>query len=428
VGGAGGSKGGAGGSKGGAAGAGGGKAGAGGSKAGAGGAVMDACAGKKCGESCLNCDPKDPSCGENPEFCDSTGQCSPKFPTCPAPTGCKTVADCPPIGGDCQICPDGTKNCPEVACVMGQCLTSVTSCPSGPMCKTDADCPQVDGCMPCPDGTLACPEDHCVNGQCAFSNPGCGGVSCGAQSAQGVGNCDLFLGYRWDGTSCQGIGGCSCAGQDCASLYPDPDTCAKAHASCPGANMCVNQPCGAPCSTCPPGAPCVFQSCDGFGQCVNGPAACGPQCKQASDCPLPGGPPCEICPDGSEACITAECTNGACTYAAPACQAIKCVTDKDCPPSMEPCQVCPDGSTICPQPACLGGFCSIGFPPDCMPPTLCTPQDAASLGDCKKFLGFAWNGSACAQINCECVGSACGSLYPDGDSCLKDHAVCAGGF
>jgi hypothetical protein len=254
--------------------------------------------------------------------------------------------------------------------------------------------------------------------------PTCG-ASCAPQQAQGVGGCDLFLGFIWDGSTCPGIGGCSCAGPDCPSLYQDQNTCLKEHANCPKADPCLGLPCGAPCSTCPPGAPCAFESCDSNGQCVVGPATCGSQCQLASDCPLPGGPPCQLCPDGSEACLTAQCLGGQCSYQQAVCAQPVCKTDQDCPLPGVPCQLCPDGSSACPSTLCIAGTCSISIP-SCPDPNPCAPQDATSIGGCGTFVGFAWNGTGCAQIKCGCSGTACGSLYPDGDSCLKAHAVCSG--
>jgi len=81
------------------------------------------------------------------------------------------------------------------------------------------------------------------------TSPGCGGdagtidagvvdaggpaPSCVRQDARGVGMCAAFFGYGWDGSSCVGLGGCSCAGSDCRSLSLDRDACEAAHRSCP---------------------------------------------------------------------------------------------------------------------------------------------------------------------------------------------------
>lgn len=66
---------------------------------------------------------------------------------------------------------------------------------------------------------------------------------CRAQDAQGEGPCALFLGWKWDGVECVGISGCSCQGADCGSLFQSLETCQAAHVDC--------EPCCG-CRTCEP--------------------------------------------------------------------------------------------------------------------------------------------------------------------------------
>ncbi len=60
----------------------------------------------------------------------------------------------------------------------------------------------------------------------------CAPSSCAAQEARGDGACLLFLGVRWNGTACESVSGCTCAGPDCAALYPDNSACEAAHLGC----------------------------------------------------------------------------------------------------------------------------------------------------------------------------------------------------
>ncbi len=89
--------------------------------------------------------------------------------------------------------------------------------------------------------------------------------ACAAQDARGVGACDLFLGYAWNGTSCVSLSGCSCTGAACRSLYSTPEACRAAYPSCD----CRTGGCSGT-STC--------QACRGVGgvvyACIPAGAAC----------------------------------------------------------------------------------------------------------------------------------------------------------
>lgn len=101
-----------------------------------------------------------------------------------------------------------------------------------------------------------------------------GAVTCFPQFAYGVGACELFFGYVWDGDTCTGVSGCSCEGDACGSLYSDFEEC-----------MNVHLPCSASCggfvgASCPPGAFCNFEleaMCgfgDATGNCDTMPEGC----------------------------------------------------------------------------------------------------------------------------------------------------------
>jgi hypothetical protein len=71
------------------------------------------------------------------------------------------------------------------------------------------------------------------------------GASCAAQNARGVGLCDRFLGYAWNGSSCVGLSGCSCEGSDCRALFSSLEACRAAYircdcrtAGCPSGQRC----------------------------------------------------------------------------------------------------------------------------------------------------------------------------------------------
>ncbi len=104
-------------------------------------------------------------------------------------------------------------------------------------------------------------------GACASTDAGTtdAASACAAQDASGVGACDLFLGYAWNGSTCVSLSGCSCSGAACRSLFSTPEACRAAYPSCD----CRTQ-------GCPGTSSC--QACRGVGglvyACIPSGAAC----------------------------------------------------------------------------------------------------------------------------------------------------------
>jgi len=171
--------------------------------------------------------------GTNGDRCEFDEGCSVNEGCCSSFASCadgilRVEQDCAPgcfacaSNEDCDadaFCDFGSLGCGGP----GTCLPRPTAC--------DADCPGVCSC----DGDTFC--NACganAEGASVARDGACDETGCGAQDARGSGACALFLGYRWDGASCTGIGGCSCVGVDCDALYESPEMCERAHAECTG--------------------------------------------------------------------------------------------------------------------------------------------------------------------------------------------------
>ncbi len=112
--------------------------------------------------------------------------------------------------------------------------------------------------------------------ECTAAHRECVATSCDPMDARGEGLCRAILGYRWTGSACQPLSGCSCVGADCTRLYGSLDECSAAFAACTS-TACggfLGSTCGPTqwCDYADGGAPCGFA--DGTGVCRPRPAFC----------------------------------------------------------------------------------------------------------------------------------------------------------
>jgi hypothetical protein len=155
-------------------------------------------------------------------------------------SGTETSGERGPLGkadsfGSCEDNCDGPSDgncwCDDLCAEFGDCCEDISE-----FCALDACTPGDDGTCPdgqvCQPGLCFCPgggDDCCTKAECV---PDPNADNCAPQDAFGQGPCEAFFGYKWNGSSCQGMSGCSCQGSDCGNLWFDKSECETAHASC----------------------------------------------------------------------------------------------------------------------------------------------------------------------------------------------------
>lgn len=64
-------------------------------------------------------------------------------------------------------------------------------------------------------------------------------ADCDPQQIIPVGDCEVPLGWAWNGEACVEVSGCECAGPDCDKLYDSLELCIDDHALCELTNPCA---------------------------------------------------------------------------------------------------------------------------------------------------------------------------------------------
>jgi hypothetical protein len=197
--------------------------------------------------------------------------------------------------------------------------------------------------------------------------------TCAPQDAMGVGPCDQFFGYAWDGQSCVGISGCSCEGADCSRLHAALESCQKEHADC-GPRRCGSRglpPCGENeyCDF-PDGTSCG--AADEGGVCRIRPEFCQDIFQPVCGCDgKTYGNSCEAAAAGNDVS-----SNGTCET--------PCASSADCPMD----QICTTEHGVCnPPPGCLPGMvCPAVCYGTCQPRggegDICVSEDGEPVATC----------------------------------------------
>lgn len=175
----------------------------------------------------------------------------------PGDAGC--VLDCPELpeecyydGQDCEAGKCGEPVCPDPDIPCGGLFGSV--CPTTHYCDyaEPGACGRLDETGFCRPRPTEC-ETECVEVCSCDGNTYCnaclalmagrdiehegpcgGGDHCAAIDAYGIGDCDLSLGWVWNGTECVEITGCSCDGTQCLLVEESEENCKLAYDICTG--------------------------------------------------------------------------------------------------------------------------------------------------------------------------------------------------
>lgn len=225
--------------------------------------------------------------------------------------------------------------------------------------------------------------------------------ACGAMDAIAVpdaaGSCDCFLGFIWDGDSCESLADCACEGDDCNKLFDSIDGCEQAHA------VCIDPP-------------TKKLTCGSASLHENDHGRCDPMDARATHDDELG--PCDCflgyAWDGEQCAMLGDC----------ACEG------NDCDKLFTSQEECEAAQAACVEPRKTLSCSSaerFAFEHEA-----CAPMDAEAVGDvyghCDCFLGFAWNGSECVGLgDCWCVGEDCDKLTESLEQCEQAHAMCTDG-
>jgi hypothetical protein len=149
---------------------------------------------------------------------------------------CALSSDCPqPSAQYCVPCFEGGVTCARSECVGGSCQGLPPTCP-GPITNPCAYKSCGDPCQQCSTSDGGCYPGSCSwFGSCKAAVPVCSmGATrgCAPSDAVGVGDCNYFLGWGWDGSKCLGVVGCLCQGSDCGMLLGSYDDCHTTFSLC----------------------------------------------------------------------------------------------------------------------------------------------------------------------------------------------------
>jgi hypothetical protein len=295
-------------------------------------------------------------CGPGTVCCnEACGICAAPGGACPAIAcveDCSSNADCSPT----DYCARSVGRCSEA----GTCVPRPTECP--PVVRESCGCDGITYASPC-DASASGVSLWADDRPCGPTPP------CAAQDIEPEGACALALGVRWNGSECEFISGCTCAGADCDARFTSMSECEAAYAGCaPGG--CTSS------ADCADGSYCHFE--DGCGATgVSG------ECR-----PVPGELP--------------------------------------CPPGAQPVCGCNDVDYACEAAANHAGV-SAAHVGSCGGD--CGPMDATGVGACFLALGYRWNGAACEFVGgCECEGADCARIgeWESAEECEAAHADCGG--
>ncbi|GEM_PF-1544988 len=145
---------------------------------------------------------------------------------------------------DAKMCPDGSwvgrvePDCEFAPCPEDVCTKDAMLCPDGTVVgRIGPDC-EFAPCPPCTPGDKTTAPDGCND--CFCQDDGSWACTlracdpCAPQDAKGIGVCEVFLGFAWNGSGCEIVSGCTCEGTDCDALHESLEDCQASVPDCQG--------------------------------------------------------------------------------------------------------------------------------------------------------------------------------------------------
>jgi hypothetical protein len=149
---------------------------------------------------------------------------------------CRVDTDCvQPAGAFCQECYIGGPACAASRCIDSRCKDVPGWC-DGPLTAPCGRKQCGDDCQHCLTEDGGCYDGKCNwLGVCKSEGVDCSGdagTSCAPNDAIAIGDCNVVLGFAWDGRACSPLVGCTCRGSECIIMKNSEFECIAVYRRC----------------------------------------------------------------------------------------------------------------------------------------------------------------------------------------------------